>query len=253
MPTPRSSTAAAQDPNPSEPLSELVPAADLIVYGTVESVDPAITDIDQDVFPVQTATVHVGEVMKGDASETISVTKPADTHYALVGEANGSYDAKHEGIFVLKRSGDAYELFGHVGVHDDAGAQRAFARVLAGQREQISTATPAQIAEWAKEAEIIVFGRAEGDADDVIWHTPRVDFSSSATITPIEVYKGEMSEPLDVVLGPQPDVPGGTWAFPVATEGNIATYFIDTSSGAPTVINTAQPSMLERRQIPLGD
>ncbi|MFE6734955.1 hypothetical protein [Microbacterium sp. NPDC057650] len=253
MPTPRSSTAAAQDPNPSEPLSELVPAADLIVYGTVDSVDPVITEIDQDDFPVQTATVSVSEVMKGDAPETITVTKPADTYYALVSEPNDSYDAKHEGIFVLKKDGDAYELFGHVGLHDDSGAQRAFARVLAGQPEQIPAATPGQLAEWVDEAEIIVFGRAKGDPADVIWRTPRVDFSSSATITPIEVYKGDVPEPLDVVLGPQPDVPGGTWAFPVATEGNIATYFIDTSSGTPTVINTVQPSMLDRRQIPLGD
>ncbi|WP_147303316.1 hypothetical protein [Microbacterium bovistercoris] len=252
MPTPRSSsTAAVQDPNPSERISTLVPAADLIVYGTVESVGPEITDLDQDAFPAQVATVRVSEVMKGEAPETITVTKPEDTYYALVGEANDSYDAKHEGIFVLKAAGEGYELFGYVGLHDDSGAQRAFARVLAGQSEDIPGASRAQLAEWVDEAEIIVFASVKGDPDDVTLRTPRVGFSSSATLTPIEVVKGEMPEPMKVVQGPQPETPGGTWGFPVG-DGQTGVFFIDTSSGTPTVINTTEPSQINRRQIPLG-
>jgi len=253
MPTPRSSsTAEVQDPNPSEPIGQLVSDADLIVYGEVESVDPQITDVDQDAFPEQTATVRVSKVMKGDAPESITVTKPEGTYYALVDEANDSYDAKHEGVLVLKSTGEGYELLGHVGLHDDSGAQRAFARVLAGQSDRIPNATRAQLAEWADEADIIVFAGVEGDPDAVIWRTPRVDFSSAATLTPIEVIKGQMPEPLDVVQGPQPDVPGGTWAFPIS-EGQTGVFFIDTSSGTPTVINTTEPSQINRRQIPNGD
>ncbi|UJP09899.1 hypothetical protein L2X99_16230 [Microbacterium sp. KUDC0406] len=252
MPTPSSSTASVQDPNPAEPISELVQAADLIVYGTVESIDPQIEDTGADVFPAQKATVRVGETLKGEASGEIGVKKPADTWYYLADEAQDSYDGKHEGILVLKKADDGYELFGYVGLHDDSGAQRAFARVLGGQSERIPGATRAQLAEWAEKADIIVFAGAKGDPDDVTLRTPRVDFSASGTLTPIDVIKGDMPEPLEVVQGPQPDVPGGTWGFPVA-DGQTGVFFIDASSGTPTVINTTEPSLINRRQVPTGD
>lgn len=253
MPTPSSSTAAAQDPNPSEPISELVPAADLIVYGTVESVDAPVEDAGEAAFPAQRAIVHVTEVLKGDADAEITVVKPAGTWYHLVDGAQESRDAKHEGIFVLKADGDAFELFGQVGLHDDSAAQRTFARVLAGSPEHVPAASRAQLAEWAQQADVIVFARAHGAAGDVVLHTPRLDFAASGTLTPIEVLKGEMPEPLDVVRGPQPEVPGGTWAFPVSEQGQTGVYFIDTSGETPIVINTTEPSQINRRQVPVGD
>lgn len=250
MPTPLSSaTQSVSDPNPNERVSELVAAADLIVVGTVESVDSPITNPDEDLFPAQRAVVRVTEVLKGEAQSTITVVKPEGTWYYFVEQAQPSYDAQHEGIFALKADGGSYELFGYAGVQDDF---QKFARVLAGLSEFAPGASEEQLAAWAAEADIIVFANARGTKADVIFHAPRVDFSSAATLTPIEVLKGEMPEALDVVQGPQPDVPGGTWAFPVTDEGQTGVFFIDTSSGTPTVINTTNPSVLNRRRVPLG-
>jgi len=250
--TSSSSTAPPQDPNPSEPISQLVPAADLIAYGTVESVDVAIDDAEQETFPQQRATVRITEVLKGEAPAEITVVKPAGTWYRLVDAPQESRAAKHEGIFVLTSSGNDFELSGHVGLHDDSGAQRAFARVIAGQPEQAPAATRAQLTEWAEQADVIVFARARGTEDDVVLHTPRVEFSASGVLTPIEVLKGEMPEPLEVRQAPQPDVPGGTWAFPVSEKGQTGVYFIDMSGETPHVLNTTEPSQINRRNVPLG-
>lgn len=247
-----SSSTGPQDPNLSEPISQLATQADVIVYGTVEKVDPAVTDPEQSSFPTQTAQVRVSGVLKGDAPAEITVVKPAGTWYFLADQAQESRDAKHEGILVLKKSGDGFELFGYVGLHDDSAAPRTFARVLAGGPEHVPAATTAQLAEWAAKADIVVFARAKGSADHVTLHTPRVDFSSSGTLTPITVLKGEMPGPLQVVQGPQPDVAGGTWGFPVTDEGQTGVFFIDTSGDVPVVLNTTEPSAINRRQVPLG-
>ena len=254
MPTPLpSTTASVSDPNLAEPISELVAAADLIVVGTVESVDSPVANAEEEEeFPAQQAVVKVGDVLKGDPQSTITVTKPDGTWFYLSDHAEASHDAKHEGIFVLKAAGETYDLFGYVGVHDDSAAARKFDRVLAGLPENAPAASREQLAEWAAQADIIVFARARGTEGDVALHTPRVDFSAAATLTPIEVLKGEMPEPLEVVQGDQPDVPGGTWGFPVTDQGQTGVYFIDTSSGTPTVINTTEPSVINRRQVPLG-
>lgn len=254
MPTPQPSTSqAVTDPNPSERISVLVSEADVIAFGTVESVDPVMTDARPGEFPAQTAVVRVDDVLKGDAPATITVSKPAGAHYYLTEQSEFSYDSRHEGIFVLKAAGEAgYELFGNVGVHDDWGNWQKFERVLAGLPETALGATPDDLAAWSAQADIIVFAIARGDDDDIVVHTPRVDFSASATLTPIDVLKGEMSEPLDVVQGPQPDVVGGTWAFPVKDKGQTGVFFIDTSSGTPTVINTVNPTGISRRQVPVG-
>ncbi|UNK71202.1 hypothetical protein [Microbacterium sp. H1-D42] len=254
MPTPdSSSTAAVQDPNPAEPIAQIVSGADVIVRGVIESVEPAVEDADKDVFAAQTATVRVEAVLKGDAPAEISVVKPAGTYYYLVDQAQESHDAKHEGLFALKNTGAGYELFGFVGVFDDSAAPRTFARLLAGGPERLPEATPAQLEEWAKRADIIVFAAARGDSDDMVLHTPRIDFSASATLEPIEVLKGEMPGPLSVVQGPQPEVPGGTWAFPIKDSGQTGVYFIDTSGEVPVVINTTEPSRINQRRVPLGD
>ena len=254
MPTTQpSATPAVSDPNPAERISDLVADADVIAFGVVESVEPAVTDAGADGFPAQTAVVRVDDVLKGDASSTITVSKPDATAYYLTEGSGFSYDARHEGMFVLKAVGDAgYELFGYVGVHDDAGDWQKFERVLAGLPENAPVATPAQLAEWTAQADIVVFASARGDDDDIVLHTPRADFAASATLTPIDVLKGELLEPLHVVQGPQPDVAGGTWAFPVKDEGQTGVFFIDTSSGTPTVINTVNPSSINRRKVPVG-
>ncbi|WP_102193361.1 hypothetical protein [Microbacterium aurantiacum] len=254
MPTPQpSTTQGASDPNPSEPISELVTGADVIAFGTVESVDPVVEDAEAKEFPAQTAVVRVDDVLKGDAAATITVSKPAGTTYYLTDQTEFSYDSRHEGIFVLTGAGEAgYELFGNLGVHDDWGNWQKFERVLAGLPEHAPAATKAELAAWTAQADIIVFASARGDADDIVVHTPPADYAASATLTPIEVLKGDMPEPLDVVQGPQPDVAGGTWAFPVKDEGQTGVFFIDTSSGTPTVINTTNPSVINRRKVPVG-
>lgn len=252
-PTPESSaTDSVSDPNPAERVSVLVDSADLIVRGTIESVDAPVANADDEEFPAQQAVVTVSEVLKGDAQSSITVVKPEGTWYYLSEYPEASYDAKHEGVFVLKAAGDAYDLFGYVGVHDDLGAWQKFDRVLAGLSEDALGATEEQLAAWTAQADIIVFASAQGTEAGIAVHAPRVDFSTTATLTAIEVLKGEMPEPLDVVRGEQPDVPGGTWWFPVKDEGQVGVYFIDTSSGTPTVINTTQPSEVNDRQVPLG-
>lgn len=254
MPTPQPSTSqAVTDPNPSESISTLVAEADVIVFGTIESVDPVVPDAGPGEFPAQTAVVRVDDVLKGDAPATITVSKPAGTRYHLTDRSEFTYDSRHEGVFVLKAGGEAgYELFGNVGVHDDWGNWQKFERVLAGLPETAPAATKDELAAWTAQADIIVFASARGDDDDIVVHTPRADFSASATLTPIDVLKGEMSEPLDVVQGPQPDVAGGTWAFPVTDNGQTGVFFIDTSSGTPTVINTVDPTGISRRKVPVG-
>lgn len=254
MPTPQpSTTQGASDPNPSEPISELVAGADVITFGTVESVEPAVADADAAEFPAQTAIVRVDNTLKGDAAATITVSKPAGTAYYLAAQPEASFDSRHEGIFVLASAGeDGYELFGNVGVHDDWGNWQKFERVIAGLPEAAPTATKEEIAAWTAQADIIVFASARGADHDIVVQTPRAAFSASATLTPIEVLKGEMPEPLDVVQGPQPEVIGGTWAFPVKDAGQTGVFFIDTSSGTPTVINTSNPSLVNRRKVPVG-
>lgn len=254
MPTPQTTTTqGASAPNPSEPISELVAGADVIAFGTIESVDPVVGDAEAKEFPAQTAVVRVDDVLKGDAPATITVLKPAGTKYYLTDQPTGSYESRNEGIFVLTAAGDAgYELFGNVGVHDDWGNWQKFERVLGGLPEHAPAATKAELAAWTAQADIVVFASARGADDDIVVHTPRVDFSASATLKPIEVLKGEMPEPLDVVQGPQPDVIGGTWAFPVKDEGQTGVFFIDTSSGTPTVINTVNPSSISTNKVPVG-
>ncbi len=243
---------AAADPNPQEPVAELIAEADLVVVGKVDSVDVAI-DADQPrPRQVQTATVTVDQVLKGEAATTITVTKPAGTWYFLADATEKSYDAKWAGVFTLRKNGTGYELFGNTGVQDDAGALPTFQRVLAGRPERVPAATEAQVKDWAAQADIIVFATARGASDHVTLRTPRTDFSTSATLTPIEVLKGTMTAPMQVVQGPQPETVGGTWAFPVTESGEDGIYFIDTSSGTPTVLNTTRPSQINENRIPRG-
>lgn len=254
MPTPQpSTTQSVSAPNPAETITELVAGADAILFGTVESVDPAVTDADGADFPAQTAVVRVSDSLKGDAAATITVTKPAGTAYYLTEQTEFSYDARHEGIFVLTAAGDeGYELLGYLGVHDDWGDWQKFERVLAGLPEAAPAATAEELAAWTDQADIVVFASARGDEDDIVLHTSRADYAASATLSPIEVLKGEMPEPLDVVQGPQPDVVGGTWAFPVTDKGQTGVFFIDLSSGTPTVINTVNPTSISTNRVPLG-
>ncbi|MFB7842847.1 hypothetical protein [Microbacterium sp. NPDC056052] len=250
--TPSPSAARAADPNPQEPVAELLAEADLVVVGKVDSVDVAI-DADQPrPRQAQTATVTVDQVLKGEAATTITVTKPAGTWYFLADARQKSYDAKWAGVFTLRKSGTGYELFGNTGVQDDAGALPAFQRVLAGRPERAPAATEAQLKDWTARADIIVFATARGASDHVTLRTPRTDFSTSATLTPIEVLKGTMTAPMQVVQGPQPETVGGTWAFPVTESGEDGIYFIDTSSGTPTVLNTTRPSQINENRIPRG-
>lgn len=252
-PTPQSSD--EQDlsaPNPSETITDLVGEADVLLFGTIGSVDAEVADAHAGEFPAQTAVVRVTEILKGDAPSTIRVSKPEGSKYFLTAGTEFSYDGRHEGIFVLQVGDEGYEILGNVGVHDDWGSWQKFERVLAGLPEHALGATEADLAAWTEQADIIVFASARGGEDDVVIRTPPADFSASATLTPIEVLKGEMPEPLHVVQGPQPDVVGGTWAFPVKEEGQAGVFFIDISSGTPTVINTVNPSSINRRQVPVG-
>ncbi|MGO4681386.1 hypothetical protein [Microbacterium sp. 2MCAF23] len=253
-PTTPPTSAAVSDPNPEEPVAELLAQADLVVVGTVASVDREVAADESRPHAAQTATVDVEQVLKGDAPTTITVTKPADTRYYLTVAPRESYDAKWAGVFTLKRNGDGdgYVLFGNTGVQDDAGALPAFQRVLAGQPERVPAATEAQLKDWAARADIIVFATARGASDQVTLRTPRTDFSTSATLTPIEVLKGTMTAPMQVVQGPQPETVGGTWAFPITEAGEDGVYFIDTSSGTPTVLNTTRPSQINENRIPRG-
>lgn len=252
-PTPQSSDdQGLSDPNPSETITDLVGEADVLLFGTIGSVDAEVTDAHAGEFPAQTAVVSVTEILKGDAPPTIRVSKPEGSKYFLTAGTEFSYDGRHEGIFVLQVGDEGeYELLGNVGVHDDWGSWQKFERVLAGLPEHALGATEADLAAWTEQADIIVFASARGDEDDVVIRTPPADYSTSATLRPIEVLKGEMPEPLHVVQGPQPDMVGGTWAFPVKEEGQAGVFFIDTSSGTPTVINTVNPSSINRRRVPV--
>ena len=178
------------------------------------------------------------------------MSKPAGTWYYLTAGDLVAEDSKREGIFSLVDEGDGFALFGDSSMRDDAEAYPAFARVLAGGSERPPAATPEQVKKWTAQADVIVFAAARAHDDDIVRHAPRADFSASATLTPIEVLKGDLEEQVDVVQAPQPDVPGGTWAFPVASTLR-GVYFLDTSADVPRVLNTTDPSGINRRRLPL--
>jgi hypothetical protein len=226
--------------DPAEPITDLVADADLIVTGTVVEATPS--DADGPDFGAQTATIEVGSVLKGAAAAgKLAITKPESAYY-LTENADSDRKARTGGIFVLRDT----ELLGYVGVHDHEFAPQWFARALAGLPAQLPPPTREQLTDWAARADLIVFAAATGDADKVETRTPRLDWATAGTLEPIEVLKGELSGPVDVVRGPQPAQPGGTWAFPVQTE-RTGVFFVDTSTG--TVLNTAAPWDVAAHQV----
>lgn len=227
--------------DPAEPIPALVADADLIVTGTVSAVARAV-DADERTFGQQTATIEVRSTLKGDpAPEKLSITKP-ESSYFLVEAADASSDrrARSGGVFVLRNTGGTPTLLGHVGVHDHEFAAQWFARALAGLPATLPPPTTDQLREWVARADVVVFAAVTGDAGRVETRTPRLDWAEAGTLEPIEVLKGELAGPVEVARGPQPTVPGGTWAFPVQKE-RTGVFFLDTSSGPATVINTAAP------------
>ncbi len=231
-----------QATDPAEPITRLVADADLIVTGTVVEAAPSVDATDARTFGPQTATIEVETTLKGGAGPgKLAIAKP-ESSYFLVDAADATSDrkARSGGIFVLRNTGDTPALLGHVGVHDHEFAPQWFARVLAGLPAKLPPPSNDQLAEWAARADVVVFAAATGDADRVETHTPRLDWADAGTLEPIEVLKGELAGPAAVVRGPQPASPGGTWGFPVQKE-RTGVFFIDTSSGTPTVINTAAP------------
>jgi hypothetical protein len=102
--------------------------------------------------------------------------------------------------------------------------------------------------EWVGRADVVVFAAATGDAGRVETRTPRLDWAGAGTLEPIEVLKGELTGSLAVVRGPQPSLPGGTWAFPVQKE-RTGVFFLDMSDNPPTVLNTAAPWDVFARQV----
>lgn len=232
-----------QATDPAEPITALVADADLIVRGTVVEVAPsADADADARTYGPQTATIEVESTLKGDvAPGKLAITKPESSYYlAEAADAPSDRKARSGGIFVLRNTGDTPTLFGHVGVHDHEFAAQWFARVLAGMPAKLPPPTNNQLAEWVTRADVIVFAAATGAADRVETRTPRLDWAEAGTLEPIEVLKGELPGPIEVARGPQPTLPGGTWAFPVQKE-RTGVFFLDTSSQPPTVINTAAP------------
>ena len=227
--------------DPAEPITQLVADADLIVTGTVIDVTPA-AGTDAQTYGPQTATIEVQSTLKGDlAPGKLAIAKPESSYY-LVEAADASSDRKARpgGVFVLRNTGDTPTLLGHVGVHDHEFAAQWFARALAGLPAKLPPPTTDQLEEWVARADVIVFAAATGDADRVETRTPRLDWAEAGTLEPIEVLKGELTGPVDVARGPQPAQPGGTWAFPVQKE-RTGVFFLDTTSGQPTVLNTAAP------------
>ncbi|WP_141780551.1 hypothetical protein [Nocardioides albertanoniae] len=241
-----------QATNKAESIADLVAEADLIVRGTVTKAAPAIDDNDASTFEAQSATIAVDKVLKGDARPgNLEISKP-DSAYYLTSEADpdGPARGRFAGTFVLKTESGTPTLFGYVGVHDDAYAPQAFARVLAHLPERRPAATTKQLSAWAKDADLIVYGSAFGDADHVTDRTPRLNLSDHASIEPIEVLKGDLGSNIDVAQGPQPSEPGGTWSFPIGKDDFlVGVYFIDTSGATPTVINTATPVGVNRRRV----
>lgn len=228
--------------DPAEPIKELVADADLIVRGSVVEVDPSIDATDAPMFDPQTATIAVEATLKGDAEPgKLTIAKPEST-YVLVEASDPRNDrkARSSGIFVLRDTGDTPTLFGYVGVHDHEFAPQWFDRALAGLPVKLPPPTDEELSDWVARSDVIVFAAATGDAGRVELHTPRLDWAGVGTLEPIEVLKGELAGHTEVARGPQPTLPGGTWAFPVQQE-RTGVFFLDMSSGPPTVINTAAP------------
>lgn len=236
--------------DPAEPIKDLVADADLIVTGSVIEVEPSINATSATTFDSQTATIEVVSTLKGDvAPGKLAITKPESPYFlAEVADASSDRKARSGGIFVLRDTGDTPTLFGHVGVHDHEFAPQWFDRVLAGLPTKLPPPTKEQLAEWVASADVIVFAAATGDAGRVELRTPRLDWAEAGTLEPIEVLKGELAGPIEVARGPQPSVPGGTWAFPVQKE-RTGVFFIDMSSESPTVINTAAPWDVSAHQV----
>jgi hypothetical protein len=120
--------------------------------------------------------------------------------------------------------------------------------VLAGLSPKLPPASNDQLSEWAAKSDVIVFAGATGDAGRVELRTPRLDWAEAGTLVPIEVLKGELAGPIEVARGPQPTLPGGTWAFPVQKE-RTGVFFLDMSNKPPTVINTAAPWDVNSHQV----
>jgi hypothetical protein len=228
--------------DPAEPIKELVADADLIVTGSVIEVDPAINATNAQTFVPQTATIEVESTLKGDVEPgKLTITKPESPYFlAEASDAPNDRKARSGGIFVLTDTGDTATLFGHVGVHDHEFAPQWFARVLAGLPAKLPPPTNVQLSEWVASSDVIVFAAATGDADRVEMRTSRLDWAEAGTLEPIEVLKGDLAGHIEVARGPQPTLPGGTWAFPVQKE-RTGVFFLDMSNQPPTVINTAAP------------
>lgn len=228
--------------DPAEPIKELAADADLIVAGSVIEVEPSSNATNAQTFGPQTATIAVESTLKGDVEPgKLTITKP-ESPYFLV-EASGARNdrkARSGGIFVLRDTGDTPTLFGYVGVHDHEFAPQWFDRVLAGLPPKLPPPTNDQLAEWVTRSDVIVFAAATGDAGRVEMRTPRLDWAAAGTLEPIEVLKGDLAGRIEVARGPQPTLPGGTWAFPVQKE-RTGVFFLDMSSEPPKVINTAAP------------
>jgi hypothetical protein len=228
--------------DPAEPIKDLVAAADLIVTGSVIEVAPSINATNAQTFGPQTATIEVESTLKGDVQPgKLTITKP-ESPYVLAGASDASHDrkARSGGIFVLRDTGDTPTLFGYVGVHDHEFARQWFERVLAGLPAKLPPPTNDQLSEWVARSHVIVFAAATGAAGRVEMRTPRLDWAEAGTLEPIEVLKGDLAGQIEVVRGPQPSLPGGTWAFPVQKE-RTGVFFLDMKSKPPMVINTAAP------------
>jgi hypothetical protein len=246
----RTETTTAEQPvdqatDPAEPITRLVADADLIVTGAVIEVAPASDTTDTPgarTYDPQTATIEVESTLKGDvAPGKLAITKPESSYYlAEASDARSDRKARSGGVFVLRNTDGAPALLGHVGVHDHEFAAQWFARVLAGLPAKLPPPANSQLTEWVARADVIVFAAATGDAASVETRTPRLDWAGTGTLEPIEVLKGELAGPVEVARGPQPTLPGGTWAFPVHKE-RTGVFFLDTSSRPATVINTAAP------------
>lgn len=236
--------------DPAEPIKELVEDADLIVTGSVIEVEPSIDATNAQTFEPQTATIEVESTLKGDVEPGKLVIAKPESPYLLVeaSDAPNDRNARSGGIFVLRDTGDTPTLFGHVGVHDHEFAPQWFARALAGLPAKLPPPTNDQLSEWVARSDVIVFAAATGDAGRVETRTPRLDWAEAGTLEPIEVLKGELAGPIEVARGPQPSLPGGTWAFPVQKE-RTGVFFLDMSSDPPTVVNTAAPWDVFARQV----
>ncbi len=236
--------------DPAEPIKDVVGQADLIVTGSVLEVEPSISATDAQTFAPQNATIEVEAVLKGNAGPgKLAITKP-ESPYFLVEPSAAASDrkARSGGIFTLRNTGGKPTLFGHVGVHDHEFAPQWFDRVLAGLPVKLPPPGKDQLTEWIAKADVIVFAAATGDASRVEERTPRLDWAEAGTLAPIEVLKGNLPGPTGVARGPQPSLPGGTWAFPVQQE-RTGVFFLDMSGKQPTVINTAAPWDVPSQQV----